>query len=877
MMTAKLHGLVAVFTVSMHRSTVAAALACAVGLTAGAPAVAQAACPVPLPGDCDCDGIADAVDNCPSDANVDQSDGDGDGRGDACDLCATAAGAAEDACLGAGGWELASGNTVPRHESGVVASGGIIYLIGGQQADAGKSVEIYDPATDTWAAGPSLPSARHHIQPVAVKGRIYVIGGLTPVAGVDLGQVLVLDTDDLAAGWQSGASMPTPRAGMGCAAHAGTIYCAGGESSTAGGQAVDVLEAYDTTADSWQTLAPMPRNRHQFAAQVIDGKLYAVAGREFGIQGPLAFTDVYDIASGAWSQAAPIPTPRSGFASAVLEGRLLVIGGQGPGVPDGTFVAVDEYDPARDAWRSLADLPTARHGFGAATSNAADGVRDRVYAISGGPTQGFSMSTAHEVLTYEVCSFDADCDDSLACTADACSAGVCSHTVDHAACSDGEFCNGTEVCALALGCRPAAATGCDDGIDCTDDVCDEVLDACAHSALDTLCDDSEHCNGAETCDPAAGCLPGAAVICDDGVDCTSDACDEVADACSIATYDAFCDDGVLCNGAETCDPAAGCLAGAPTDCDDGVDCTVDSCDGGSDSCVHVAVDGLCDDEQHCNGLESCDAATGCEGGTTVDCDDGIGCTVDSCDEAADACDNDAFHGPCADGLYCNGIELCDAAIGCLPGAPVDCAHLDDQCTLGECDELSTGCAAAPINEGVACDDGSTCTLLDTCQGGVCTSFEVNPFVRARIGARVKPGPVNDSFSLKTDFATADMPEMPTLTGMALTITGADRTEIYRGLMPAETITAVGTGTKFVFRSRGAFTEAPGMIKATVRIKEAAGTVRFNAKMRDHEISDAVNQPSLTLELKFGDDLGAGCLTALQLQCSGSSRLKCKTL
>ena len=42
--------------------------------------------------------------------------------------------------------------------------------------------------------------------------------------------------------------------------------------------------------------------------------------------------------------------------------------------------------------------------------------------------------------------------------------------------------------------------------------------------------------------------------------------------------DADCDDGLFCNGAETCDTGTGeCLPGTPVDCDDGVGCTVDAC------------------------------------------------------------------------------------------------------------------------------------------------------------------------------------------------------------------------------------------------------------------------------------------------------------
>ena len=38
-------------------------------------------------GDADMDGIADTIDNCPVDANFNQTDGDADGFGDVCDNC----------------------------------------------------------------------------------------------------------------------------------------------------------------------------------------------------------------------------------------------------------------------------------------------------------------------------------------------------------------------------------------------------------------------------------------------------------------------------------------------------------------------------------------------------------------------------------------------------------------------------------------------------------------------------------------------------------------------------------------------------------------------------------------------------------------------
>jgi len=57
--------------------------------------------------------------------------------------------------------------------------------------------------------------------------------------------------------------------------------------------------------------------------------------------------------------------------------------------------------------------------------------------------------------------------------------------------------------------------------------------------------------------------------------------------------DADCDDGDVCNGMETCNVLTGeCDPGMPLDCDDGVGCTVDSCDEDA-GCLHTPDDSLC--------------------------------------------------------------------------------------------------------------------------------------------------------------------------------------------------------------------------------------------------------------------------------------------
>jgi len=54
------------------------------------------------------------------------------------------------------------------------------------------------------------------------------------------------------------------------------------------------------------------------------------------------------------------------------------------------------------------------------------------------------------------------------------------------------------------------------------------------------------------------------------------------------------DDGIFCNGSRACDPVLGCVT-VPVNCDDGVDCTIDSCDVTLDQCVHKPNHAMCDD------------------------------------------------------------------------------------------------------------------------------------------------------------------------------------------------------------------------------------------------------------------------------------------
>ncbi|MBU0718399.1 MAG: hypothetical protein KJ749_09140 [Planctomycetes bacterium] len=263
-------------------------------------------------------------------------------------------------------------------------------------------------------------------------------------------------------------------------------------------------------------------------------------------------------------------------------------------------------------------------------------------------------------------------------------------------CTDPDSCDGAGNC-LANHEDPGVGCGDPSDTDCTDpDTCDGGGNCLPnHEPNGTDCDDGAFCNMGEDC--TGGLCTGGTFTCNDMVACTDDSCDEENDICYNDPNDASCDDFLWCNGEEFCHPDLGCrtVAGTIPDCNDDVDCTVDSCYEPTDVCRNIPNHGFCDNGQYCDGPELCDAELDCQPGTAPDCDDEIDCTHDSCDEGGDTCVNDPDHELCPDdGLFCNGDEICVVGVGC--------DHSGNPCN-GPCDEENDLCLCdPPIVEAVGC-------------------------------------------------------------------------------------------------------------------------------------------------------------------------------
>jgi Putative metal-binding motif len=235
---------------------------------------------------------------------------------------------------------------------------------------------------------------------------------------------------------------------------------------------------------------------------------------------------------------------------------------------------------------------------------------------------------------------------------------------------------------------------------------------------DLQCSDSNVCNGTERC-VAGSCVSSAPLSCDDGIDCTADTCDPRG-GCRSVPDNLRCDDGLFCNGAERCTPGRGCTRGTVVFCDDGNPCTLDSCSEGSRSCVRAPVDRDGDGfpDGRCGGSDCDDSNRNVNPGVREVCGDGVD---NNCDGFADCRDAVCARTPACGVCMVTGPE----GMFCSDGRDNDCNGLID------CSDRA--CAASPAcsmcvptgteRERVACTDGrdNDCNGLIDCRDPQCAT------------------------------------------------------------------------------------------------------------------------------------------------------------
>ncbi|UXP31990.1 galactose oxidase [Reichenbachiella agarivorans] len=292
----------------------------------------------------------------------------------------------------AGQWHALEtiGQATPRHESGLVIFSGNLYLIGGRGV---KPVEVLDLETNEWTQKQPTPIEMHHITPVVVGDKIYVVGGLTGGYPKEqpIGQVYVYDpvTDQ----WNTIFEIPKERqrGAGGVVVDGDNIYLVNGITygHTSGTNAM--MDVYHVSSNTWESLPDVPHIRDHSTAAIVNHKLYALGGRNTShheegnfmafFQAVVTEVDVYDLKSGQWSTlSTELPIPSAGAGIAAWKKGLIYVGGE-----TGDNPARNEayyLDARKESWEALPKLNQGRHGTNAAI------VDDKLYIGAGSGNRG---------------------------------------------------------------------------------------------------------------------------------------------------------------------------------------------------------------------------------------------------------------------------------------------------------------------------------------------------------------------------------------------------------------------------------------------------------------------------------------------------------
>ncbi len=143
------------------------------------------------------------------------------------------------------------------------------------------------------------------------------------------------------------------------------------------------------------------------------------------------------------------------------------------------------------------------------------------------------------------------------------------------------------------------------------------------------------------------------------------------------------------------------------------------------------------------------------------CDDGLDCTFGACDLELGLCRLTPDDGRCADAVFCNGVERCDARLGCRPGPPTSCSD-STPCTIDHCDEATQACVRVERDVDGDGDVDGNCRPGADCN-------DLDPLV-ASTGVELCANQVDDDCDGGVDEADCRLPEFDTCAD-ALSISG----------------------------------------------------------------------------------------------------------
>nr|XP_006813426.1 PREDICTED: uncharacterized protein LOC102806613 [Saccoglossus kowalevskii] len=183
--------------------------------------------------------------------------------------------------------------------------------------------------------------------------------------------------------WRKLSRMPVNQLSYRVAVVNNVLYIAGGEIHEALDDdrsgttfATDEVYRYDPRHGGWAKVAPMNHRRTDFCFVSLDGKLYAVCGRNCNDKYGMNIVEVYDLQTNSWTLVKPLPVKLYAHAGTAYKGKLYITGGH-PGSPYYISKKLYTYCTEIDEWEMKESMNIERTWHSMLT------VGDTIYAIGG--------------------------------------------------------------------------------------------------------------------------------------------------------------------------------------------------------------------------------------------------------------------------------------------------------------------------------------------------------------------------------------------------------------------------------------------------------------------------------------------------------------
>ena len=250
----------------------------------------------------------------------------------------------------------------------VLASGRALViggLSGPSSTSALKTVEVFDPKSNSWAAAaPMLQARAYPATVVLADGSVLVVGGSRDGLPLNSAERYFPDTGT----WVSAGAMSAPRTQTRATLllDGRVLVSGGGSEGSPGFRSTKTAEIFNPATGTWTPTAPMSTARAFHTATLLpDGEVLVAGGASIyhGSRGTVVATaEIYDPKSGTWHSAAGMSVARyHHVATPLADGRVLVAGGWALTTnSDKSLATAEIYDPAAGKWTATGSMATGR-------------------------------------------------------------------------------------------------------------------------------------------------------------------------------------------------------------------------------------------------------------------------------------------------------------------------------------------------------------------------------------------------------------------------------------------------------------------------------------------------------------------------------------